>query len=362
MSETYFLGAVSGGAFRTEFGRIIADSSYFTYILKGGAGTGKSSLMKRIAEHFESRYSIVRYCCSSDPDSLDAVVIPELKCAVCDGTSPHVFEPLYPGVCQKYINLGEYWDESVLASERSGIIEAADRNKSLLARAGRFTAAAADICSDTCQLGNDCLLTEKLEGFAVRTAKKLLGKRGSSEGGKRLLRLTALTEYGFLTRQETLADFDEVYTVRDELYAATDYLLSRLSDEACLRGYDVILSPDQMLSDAAYQHLMIPELGFAVISGPAAEECTHPGARKLNLMRFYDKGMLTERRVRIRMNRQAVKDLSEEAAKTLRQAKLVHDELESHYIKAMDFTKLDKLTEHLIKEISPRADGPRRTG
>ena len=351
MSEIYFLGAVSGGVFRTEFGRIIADSSYFTYILKGGAGTGKSSLMKRIAEHFESRYRIVRFCCSSDPDSLDAVVIPELKCAVCDGTSPHVFEPLYPGVCQKYINLGEYWDEERLSSCRGEIIDAADRNKSLLARAGRFTAAAADICSDTCQLGNDCLLTEKLEGFAARTAKKLLGKRGSAEGEKRLLRLTALTEHGQLTQLETLESCSEVWLLRDELHAAADYLLSRLSDEACLRGYDVILSPDQMLSDAAYQHIIIPELGFAAISGTAAEECEHPATKKLNLMRFYDKGMLTERRIRIRMNRQAVKDLTEEAAKTLRQAKQIHDELESYYIKAMDFSKLDKLTEQLIGEI-----------
>ena len=354
MSEIYFLGAVSGGVFRTEFGRIIADSSYFTYILKGGAGTGKSSLMKRIAGHFENSCRIVRYCCSSDPDSLDAVVIPELKTAICDGTAPHVFEPLYPGVCQKYIDLGEYWDEASLAAGRAGIIDAADRNKSLLARAGRFTSAAADICADTCQLGSDCLLTDKIEGFAARTAKKLLGKRGSNEGEKRLLRLTALTEYGFLTLHETLESCSDVYTVRDELFAATDYLLSRLSDEACLRGYDVILSPDQMLSDAAYQHLIIPELGFAVISGRAAEECEHRGAKKLNLMRFYDKSMLTERRVRIRMNRQAVNDLSEEAAKTLRAAKQVHDELESHYIKAMDFGRLDKLTEELTEEIAKR--------
>lgn len=355
MSETYFLGAVSGGIFRTEFGRIIADSSYFTYILKGGAGTGKSSLMKRIAAAFENRFHIIRYCCSSDPGSLDAVVIPELHTAVCDGTAPHVFEPLYPGVCQRYIDLGRYWDDGKLARDRESIISAADRNKSLLARAGRFTAAAADICADTCSLGSDCLLTDKLEAFAARTAKKLFGRRGGSEGEKRLLRLTALTERGFLTFHETLESCFDVFTVRDDLFAASDYLLSRLSDEACLRGYEVILSPSQMLSDAAYQHLIIPELGTAFISGTAAAECTHRGAKKLSLMRFYDKAMLTERRVRIRMNSRAAADLAEEAARTLRQAKEVHDELESFYIEAMDFEALDRLTEELIDEIGRRA-------
>ncbi|MBR6871957.1 MAG: ATPase [Ruminococcus sp.] len=350
MSETYFLGAVSGGSFRTEFGSIIADSSYFTYILKGGAGTGKSSMMKRIAEHFENRFHIVRYCCSSDPGSLDAVVIPELKTAVCDGTAPHVFEPVYPGICQQYIDLGQYWDSARLSENRAGIIDAADRNRSLLSRAKRFTSAAADICSDTFQIGADCLLAEKLEGFVGRTAKKLLGRKSGGEGSRRLLRLTALTEYGIMTHHETLESCFDVFTLRDELYAATDYLLSRLADEACLRGFDVILSPDQMLSDAAYQHLVIPELGIAFISGTAAAESQHRGAQRLNLMRFYDKSLLTARRIRIRMNRQAAADLTTEAAAAIREAKAVHDELETYYIAAMDHPALDKLTDKIISD------------
>ena len=49
MSEKYFLGAMTQNGFSTEFGKIMADKEYFTFILKGGAGTGKSSLMKKIA-------------------------------------------------------------------------------------------------------------------------------------------------------------------------------------------------------------------------------------------------------------------------------------------------------------------------
>ena len=196
MSETYFLGAVSGGVFRTEFGRTLSDTSCFTYILKGGAGTGKSTLMKRIADHFENSCHIIRYRCSSDPDSLDAVVIPELRSAVCDGTSPHVFEPAYPGVCQKYIDLGRFWDGDILAASKDEIIDAADHNRSLLARAGRFTQAASDICTDTFHIGTDCLLTEKLDAFAGRFSKKLFGRSSGSSGEKMLRRLTALTAQG----------------------------------------------------------------------------------------------------------------------------------------------------------------------
>lgn len=355
MREIYFLGAVSGGRFRTEFESWIRDGSCFTYILKGGAGTGKSTMMKRIAEHFEKTHRIVRFCCSSDPSSLDAVVIPDLHAAICDGTAPHVFEPIYPGVCQKYLDLGRFWDAARLDEKRGEIIAAADRNRSLLARAGRFTSAASDICSDTCQLGCDCLLGEKTEGFVKRFEKRLLGRHGSGTGEKSLLRLTALTEHGFLTMTETLAGCAERYILHDELFAATDYLISRIADDAAARGYDVILSPEQMLSDAGYQHLIIPELSAALISDQYADKTLSEGADRINLMRFYDKKALSERRMRLRMNKAAVEDLTGEAAVTIRSAKSVHDELESFYIEAMDFSKLDELTAAVISEIEKRA-------
>lgn len=355
MSEKYFLGAVSGGRFRTEFEDLIRDSSRFTYILKGGAGTGKSTMMKRIAEHFEKTHRIIRFCCSSDPSSLDAVVIPELNSAVCDGTAPHVFEPIYPGICQKYLDLGRFWDSGKLLKDKEKIISAADRNRSLLARAQRFTSAAADICSDTCQLGCDCLLGEKTEAFVKRFEKRLLGRHGSGTGEKRLLRLTALTEHGFLTMNETLSMASDRYILHDELFAASDYLLSRLADEAISRGYDVILSPEQMLSDAGYQHLIIPEISAALIGGRYADSSLAEGAKRINLMRFYDKKALSDRRMRLRMNRAAADDLTSEAAVTIRTAKSVHDELESFYIAAMDFSKLNELTEKVIEEIESRA-------
>ena len=48
MSETYFLGSSTAQGFRTTFDNVIKDEGIFTYILKGGAGTGKSSLMKKL--------------------------------------------------------------------------------------------------------------------------------------------------------------------------------------------------------------------------------------------------------------------------------------------------------------------------
>lgn len=116
MSASFFMAANSGKGFFSLFDEIHSPrEGWKLYVIKGGPGTGKSSLMKKIAEISEEKgYFCERIFCSSDPDSLDGVVIPALKVSIADGTSPHIIEPKYPGVSEKIINLGECWDEKIL--------------------------------------------------------------------------------------------------------------------------------------------------------------------------------------------------------------------------------------------------------
>ena len=61
--------------------------------LKGGPGTGKSTLMKKVAKVFKDKgYSLEYHHCSSDDSSLDAIVI-KRKLAILDGTKPHIVDP-----------------------------------------------------------------------------------------------------------------------------------------------------------------------------------------------------------------------------------------------------------------------------
>ncbi len=64
------------------------------YILKGGAGCGKSSLMKRVARHAQAAgLETVLIPCSGDPHSLDGVILPQISAAIVDGTAPQVAAP-----------------------------------------------------------------------------------------------------------------------------------------------------------------------------------------------------------------------------------------------------------------------------
>lgn len=87
----YFLGANSPRGFYSLYDQLIdPEKARAIYILKGGAGCGKSTLMRHVARMLEERGDEVEYIhCSGDPDSLDGIVIPERAAAIVDGTAPH---------------------------------------------------------------------------------------------------------------------------------------------------------------------------------------------------------------------------------------------------------------------------------
>ncbi|WP_042142609.1 hypothetical protein [Paucisalibacillus sp. EB02] len=68
------------------------------YFIKGRAGTGKSTLMKKItAAAQEHGFDVELYHCSFDPNSADMVLIRDLEFCIFDSTDPHEFFPNGPG-------------------------------------------------------------------------------------------------------------------------------------------------------------------------------------------------------------------------------------------------------------------------
>lgn len=64
------------------------------YFIKGRAGTGKSTFMKKVAKAaIERGYDVEKYHCSFAPDSLDMVVMREIGVCIFDSTAPHEMFP-----------------------------------------------------------------------------------------------------------------------------------------------------------------------------------------------------------------------------------------------------------------------------
>jgi Cdc6-like AAA superfamily ATPase len=116
--KNYFAGGNTARGFHSLFDSNLQGLDRL-FILKGGPGTGKSSLMKKLGnECVEKGYDIELLHCSSDNNSIDGLIIPALKVGIVDGTAPHVIEPKAPGAVEEYINLGEAWDRAKLSQHK----------------------------------------------------------------------------------------------------------------------------------------------------------------------------------------------------------------------------------------------------
>ena len=127
-----FASANGYSGFRSNFANVFSPEKISKlFVVKGGPGTGKSTLMKRISEYFHDKADITHILCSSDPRSLDGVIIEGSNgaVAVADGTSPHAIEPSYPGVFERLIDLGEGCDIIGLERFKNEIIELVAKKK-----------------------------------------------------------------------------------------------------------------------------------------------------------------------------------------------------------------------------------------
>ena len=69
----FYLGALGPHGFCGYFDRLCQEPDRQMYLIKSGPGCGKSTMMRKIAE--ASPLPVQRIHCSSDPDSLDGVIL-----------------------------------------------------------------------------------------------------------------------------------------------------------------------------------------------------------------------------------------------------------------------------------------------
>lgn len=265
-------------------------------------------------------------------------------------TSSHVFDATYPGVRQVLINLGSFWDSAALKDCQEEIIRLTDENASCHARCRRFLSAYSSLNADLYAIASGALNHVKLSQFAGRFVKRYFPKKPGT-GTIRRQKLSALTQYGYLTQP---VEAGQTFLLCDDLFAGADSLLQTLSDILTERGYDLSVSPANLVQGGYLEHIVIPDASIALLSSTCMNHLQIPEAKRINFGRFYDAQILRGKKQRLDFSKKAAAALKEEAVSSLVQAKKIHDQLEAGYINAMDFSKVEQVRETIQEEILAR--------
>lgn len=164
MHDTYFAAANTSEGFVSYYDSVFGNSEK-VYIIKGGSGTGKSRLMKELAEYAEeSGATVERFLCSFDPGSLDGILI-NGTIAVLDGTAPHVYEAVLPGIRDNIIDMGQFWDIEALETKRNEIVSLMNEKKLCFESAYKYLSSFGEIrAAITKKLAND-IKWDKISGM-----------------------------------------------------------------------------------------------------------------------------------------------------------------------------------------------------
>ena len=352
----FFLGANTPQGFVSRFDQLCnLGDGWRQLVIKGGPGSGKSTMIKKIAEAMAEKDKNMEFIiCSSDVDSLDGVIVPQKKFCIVDGTPPHTVEPQYPGAVESIVDVSSCWDADKLYDCREEIIRLTKACTRCHEYCCRFLSAAGSLAADTYRLALDCVNTQKLAGYCGRLAEKEL-KPVKNTGAKEQVRfLTAVTNKGVVKFEGTIKlCAKRVYLVNDEYGAVSRLILSGMRAKALAAGYDVISCYCPLAPFDKLEQLFIPALDVAFITSNRFHDFNMDvdAYRIINSQRFTDTEKLKKNKKRLSFNRKATAQMVAQAEALLKEAKAHHDELEAYYSGAMDFEKLNALTAAVLKRI-----------
>ena len=337
MTFEYFLGANSSRGFYSLYSEFCSSESDYLHIIKGGPGTGKSGFMRRIGKAAEEQgYDVEYVLCSGDPESLDGVYIPKLHRGWVDGTAPHVTEPRCFGFDSDYVNLGQFCRTPLNSADKDYVNQLYSRYKGCYSSAYDFLKAAALLRKSRLSSA----LRPELASKVHRRIKDILDNAGGKNTGSAVLIprfFHALCCKGDVYLHSAINNLcKQCYVIQGDAGAVSTVM--RIAAElASSRTSSLIVCPDP-LEPELFDAVLLPELSLAFVSAAYSPEGAEP---------------LLDEDIHPQLSgddcTEPEKSVREMALGRLKQAKELHDELESFYKAAMNFAALDDFTGEYIK-------------
>ena len=360
VEKHYFACANTSKGFVNYFDSNLAGLTKI-YILKGGPGSGKSSLMKHVGQHFlKLGCNIELIHCSSDSDSLDGVIVRDLKVGIVDGTKPHVIEPNAPGAIEEYVNLGIAWNIKQLAQFTEPILKLTKEISECYPKAYEQFEKALMVHDDweAIYIHNMNFvaanqLTEEVLNEVFEQVKE--GKQTTVFhrffGG-----LTATGPIDYV--MSLTENMKQRYFVKGRPGSGKSTMLKKILRKAEslhleVEVYHCSFDPNSL------DMILLPQLSICIFDSTAPHEY-EPSKESDRVIDLYQRairfGTDEENEFRLASIKERYKSVLNQGIRYLQKAQQLQDELETYYIKTTDYHIIDLIADDLINRIYQRIE------
>ncbi|VFQ45466.1 hypothetical protein [Desulfoluna butyratoxydans] len=324
-------------------------------IIKGGPGTGKSTFLKQIADEMRNQgFAVEQQHCSLDPDSLDAIIVPEIKAVVTAATGHHVFDPKHPGAVDEIINLGRYWDEAGIRPHGKEIMDITAESDRCFGRAYRFLAAAHLVRTNRADLATAHQDFSKVNALYEALCADLFTGHPLADavGPERHLFMNSITPEGTVSFMDTvIGPSTRLVLIHGAPGTGKSTMLSRLAAKARSRGHKVEYC-HHPLDHHRISHLIIPAMDV-VISTDTLKGL--PREQEHDLNAFLKPGISTKQG-EIKSDDHHYDAMIDAAMEALVRAGHTHGKLEQYYIPHMNFEQVDRCMADTIEQVLRHAE------
>ncbi len=343
MNPRFFFGANTRYGFRGFLSRLYDPKRDRVVLIKGSPGSGKNTMMRAVRSRLTLEgipFEEIR--CSSDPASLDGLIVSSLHKAIFDATAPHVMEPQYWGVCETLADLSRFLCRNTLEEAQDSLIalseECARLHRKSCAELSKAAFVREEYAASLEKRRNSRAVVRAACSLAERFFPKnpRCGAGASPRERCRFLSAAAPGEICFLKDSlEALAENRFVFY--DPYGLCAPLFMNVLHEAAAERGLSMIRCRCPVLPEVD-DHLIFPEISLAVSVASALSPLLQydlcyteffapaPGAPPINPEIYLRRAC----------------EYSAEAKKT-------HDRLEAIYQSAMDFSAAAQETERVLQ-------------
>lgn len=336
--KEFFASANGCNGFKSYFEEIF-NSSHFDriFVLKGGPGTGKSTLMKKTFNALKSKklnFEIFR--CSSDSNSLDGLILEDEKSrvAIIDGTAPHERDAVVPGATDVLVNLGEAIRNDSMKELKSEVLELNRLKRNAYIGAYKELSKNA-ILRINLEAEIQSIVDETLvDAFVDNLVKSFNIENGTS--GVRLL--SSFSKDGYASLRAFEGSKINCLKIGGE-YESETVIITLIAQKLTKKGIPYVRIPSPFL-DGVLEGVYFPQDEFAIIASKESYTCN-----SLEFLKIKSEKALTQR---ARALKECITAYESEAQRFLAEASAYHFELEKLYTAEVDFSIVDFYTDRII--------------